>query len=114
MSLVSQFQEKTHSENASAYCLTNEELSKTDGRSTFVIYFKKIRPGDYLFSGDFVGELQAKLDTKDKELESLRGFSKMALTRMNIDSEKLSVLAKQFGLADENGNPTRLLSGEVE
>jgi len=52
--------------------------------------------------------MQAKLDAKDKEIEALRGFCKYQILEWSFVNLKK---AFEFGLIDENGNPTKLLTG---
>jgi len=104
---------------AVGYCMTDKEFSQTDGKTGRYLYFNEISPGDYIFTGNFVKDLQTKLDEQAKELEDLRGFAsslvkKYKTVKDNGCDKPLTVLviAKEFKLIDENGNPTTLLTGD--
>jgi len=55
--------------------------------------------------------MQAKLDAKDKELEVFRNFANEVISECYKHSN-IWFLPKVYNLIDENGNPTKLLTGE--
>lgn len=61
-----------------------------------------------------IKQLKDKCEQKAKEIEALRGFSNMTIMtgQYGVSHEWLIQVAKANKLIDENGNPTKLLTGE--
>ena len=96
----------------------SEKLSKD-----FVSYTRNVLPTWYDdFSEEawrhtvkYIDSIQEKLDAKDKEIESLRGFVNKIYDlpiKDNRFNDKCIELAKKYGLLDENGNPTHILTDD--
>jgi len=65
----------------------------------------------------FVDGWQACAEQKDREIAALRGFAKDLLINhayQFIDCSDVYSAAKDNGILDENGNLTKLLTGESE
>jgi intergrase/recombinase len=56
---------------------------------------------------NYVNDMQAKLDAKDKEMEALREYSDLC-----IKSGIRLISAQAYNLIDESGNPTPLLTSK--
>jgi hypothetical protein len=58
-----------------------------------------------------IRDLQAKVETQAKELEALRGFAEQ-LEGYDWSRKDMTDVYKLYGLIDESGNPTKLLTGD--
>jgi len=68
---------------------------------------------DWKHTVEYVNKLQAKIDAQAEELKALRGFAndvcKNYMWSIGVDAS--FKLFNQHGLIDDNGNPTKILTG---
>ena len=78
-------------------------------KSGFYVNHYDVKQGFYMATE----AMQSKLDTKDKELEALRRFAMHAYICVTAVGDMPTIESfKHFGLIDESGSPTPLLTGD--